>query len=400
MISSEIKVMLEKGDLAKAMELIDEAKNKGYPPGLVESYDTIATLYRARKLSTCNVVQSIRDTTTTHAERLLLGRGFLGPVLLTFYKRLFSKLLLDSSNNTLFFLAREGYFLKKGFDAILQHTHQAANFTSRYLLCSRVLLSRVSLSSDTTFKYIVRHNYNGSVRSFLLNRLNLRKPESYGIPRSILEQPYDATVIIPVLETLVELKVFEQDEVNYKLYLESLGFYSCKPSIVDLGYSATIQTLLTLFTGLPSTGFYLLTTASAYNNETRHLNLHGLLGGSLQWGQDRMLDLSIFLEALLTSPDGSAIGITNNNLDFAFEYGSHTAAQKRFQELEEIFSFSIDYVLEFWNHKSAVLNTLELKDLYVQMCGSRIFAHESVASLMEVEDNYSGNRTLTLSQFS
>ena len=194
-----------------------------------------------------------------------------------FTKRLYEKLKLENKHNV-FFLSREGQFLKKLFDryceAVKARSYENFDITSHYLLASRNSLQAATLKplQKETFKYIFKSAWFGlSVRNFLITltfsdeqitliekelNLNIDKvTRNFKNSRSFKKLKECET-----FKKLYEEKRLEQNKA-FKLYLDSfnVNFNEEGLTIVDIGFNGTMQALFSEFfeNKVKITGYYI-----------------------------------------------------------------------------------------------------------------------------------------------
>ena len=332
------------------------------------------------------------------------GKGFLGPLLHVFYARLITRTQLSSSIGSLFFLAREGYLLQQGFETLCRAS--SLQRSSKYLVASRTLLFRLIIANPGSHNLILSHSYKGSLLNFFLYRCGLQAEElgelqvrgtvfeSKGMD-SYIDLSTDRQKIASLLQDNLErLQIITASSRNaYRDYLDSIGFMSdSHPSIVDIGYSGTIQKALSMFSGNSIKGHYMVTTEGAVNNATNFFT--GYLFNRQRWGQGCiLLEKSLYLETLLTAPVGSALNIHRQGNGYRFDYGPETISQKRFADIEEIFAGAIEYCIVM--NESKISTTPQQADLFYEMFVScRHNFPPEVLSLLELEDAYSGLGTV------
>jgi hypothetical protein len=329
------------------------------------------------------------------------GASVLGPSLLLFYTRLAKKILFAQENHpNLYFLAREGYLLEKGYLALQDLLGTLS--CSRYLTISRVLMFRALLDDQRSHPLICSHNFSGSIERLLISRCGLSSEEIKTIelngtlfPKglgTLINLPADTSKVTQLIEHNSEtIKSYASTtRENYLEYLSNLGaFHESRIHIVDLGYSGTIQKCLSLLTGKPIVGHYFITTPAAKN--TRNNKFLGHLFSNRRWGTGcSLLDQSLILEALLTAPTGSAQGIQKTQSGMEFSYGPITKAQQSFHILEQVFDGAISYCSANLRLQNT-FSPLDVDWIYdLITCPKTSTMPLEVSSVLEVEDSFSG----------
>jgi hypothetical protein len=400
--------MIKEGDdPASILELINSSN---LPKRLAESLRFLA----ARSIT--STIQSRQQSnrkdsaqSTSSAERMLIGRSLLAPLLYTFYKRLFTRLATSSVDDTkpldIFFLSREGYLLKKGFDRIAKMRDLRGLFCSHYLMVSRVMLSKAAFHLSESHNIIARHQFNGSFKSFLASRLGVSEDEisAIALKHPFLNKRYHFDGHLEACRVAAEELDLRGESEIYLEYLKASGFTRSNLKIVvDLGYSGTIQDLLSLIVHGGIRGYYLITTPAATSSAgiSKKNDKHGLVASGVSWGSCALLDKSILLETLLTSPQGTCLGIKKVNQEFTFIHGPKCSTQHRFDEVEDIFDNAMDHVICMFEQGIEDLDYQSLSALYSGVVSSSCFRNPEscLASLLEIEDKYSGNDLLNVNQ--
>lgn len=89
----------------------------------------------------------------------------------------------------------------------------------------------------------------------------------------MVEVKGDIRQLMPVLEELAE-KIVARSRIErpgLTVYLDMIGLKDvASAAVVDVGYSATIQGMLSGFLRKPIQGYYMLTTAKAHENCNKH----------------------------------------------------------------------------------------------------------------------------------
>ena len=163
--------------------------------------------------------------------------------------------LIELGFEDVFFLSREGEFLKKIFDKYQENLPQSAKkVNSHYLIVSRRSTTLPSLRTlrEEDFDIIFRQYYDISIYDFL-SSIGFEESEIRAIGKELDFDVYERqkdfrhTYIYrrlrknELFQKLYEGKRFEQKE-NFTKYLESFGVdYSERICIVDVGWKGTIQ---------------------------------------------------------------------------------------------------------------------------------------------------------------
>ena len=184
-----------------------------------------------------------------------------------FTKRLYENLRAENKKHV-FFLSREGQFLKKLFDKYCEvlkirgGIDNEYNITSHYLYASRNSLQAGTLKplEEETFKYVFKSAMFGlSIRNFLIT-LTFTDVQIEEIAKSLKlnidkvtrnfknSKQFKALKQNKLFQEIYEKKRLDQTSA-FKLYMESFGvdFYEEGLTIVDIGFNGTMQALFNNF---------------------------------------------------------------------------------------------------------------------------------------------------------
>ena len=274
------------------------------------------------------------------------GYNFLGPIIATYVTEVNRQLrqLASHTNVKVFHLAREGYVFEKAFDIV-----NNGNVASSYLNVSRTFLFRITCDIEESWKYSVKHSFKGTLGDFFKSRFAFTKENVEQFLNNedldkVISLPEDFDYIYRILKANQESirRVTSPTREIYLKYLNSVGLTdsAITPIVLDVGYSGTIQKLLTLLLKKDITGIYMITTKSGQTkigDNVASIN-HVFRTDVKMGGGYMMLDRSMFLESLLTAPNGQFVDILQNinNDSFHFCYGKQTYTQENFTDLATV----------------------------------------------------------------
>jgi LmbE family N-acetylglucosaminyl deacetylase/FMN phosphatase YigB (HAD superfamily) len=205
-----------------------------------------------------------------------IGYTILGPLTLSFVQWLTATALSDGIER-LYFLAREGQFLKTVYDRWSQHYITAPE--SDYLVLSRRAITVPAIASLDDIEDLARIRYfPNDIRSFFYERyglnLNIDEIAHYwpkGEPLEIRNE--DIEHIKVLLQTLTErilAQAYDERE-GLLAYLEHMGLTDdTRCAVVDIGYSATIQERLNRLLKREVHGYYMATDKRAESVSLKH----------------------------------------------------------------------------------------------------------------------------------
>ena len=273
----------------------------------------------------------------------------LGAVLISPFFTFFNQKLKENieDKEPIFFLAREGYWFSRSYSEYCQVKGYVDN--GRYMLVSRAFLFKIGLSEPKTFFYSLNFKFESSLyelmRSrFMLSDTSLRKVFTDKQLQQTFSLPYDLKKVSTLLvQQQAKLRpIIEPSSSAYHRYLTSIGFFDVETvNLVDLGYSGTIQTLLTILFEKNTKGHYLIASNPGESFiEEQKMTMVGYLKEGVKMGEGYIpLDRSMFLESLLTAPVGQFQDIRLSSLPdntFDIYYGRKVNSQHQFHLLEQI----------------------------------------------------------------
>ncbi len=175
-----------------------------------------------------------------------------------FVKRLHAKLIQNNAKEV-FFLSREGQFLKKLFDKYCEINGKVIK--SNYLLVSRnsVLIAGLNPLEQETFDYLIDETINMSVRRFLIT-LGFAKEDIQLIEKQLainIDKAYynfkKCKAYKKLRHNITFVRIYEQKRIDqhkgFLRYLDTFGtnFLEDGMHIVDVGWKGTMQNLIHKF---------------------------------------------------------------------------------------------------------------------------------------------------------
>ena len=328
------------------------------------------------------------------------GQNFLGPICSEYFfhvKEYIEKHDIDFVG----FLAREGFLFRLIFERLQQDAF-LPNISSSYLYTSRSFLFRLGIAEEVSLDLSLEHGFTGSLRQLLIRRFGLSESQISGVfdeqkldeNWTLPEQKSELTSLLLSQSTALS-ELIESKRMNYKTYMQRCGLPSAKnPLLLDVGYSGTIQKLLSVFLNQDTHGLYFIATKAGNQAvENNHVTMSGVFKTGVAMGDGYlMLDRSLFLEGLLTAPQGQFIDIHKrlNSDDFDFTFARKAYAQNNFHELSVIFDGVIDFVAEAFSNNVRYSNE-EIEALFKQFATKRNMIPQVTWGLFDVDDAISGN---------
>lgn len=331
------------------------------------------------------------------------GYNFLGPIIATYVTEVNRQLrqLASHTNVKVFHLAREGYVFEKAFDIV-----NNGNVASSYLNVSRTFLFRITCDIEESWKYSVKHSFKGTLGDFFKSRFaftqeNVEEFLDSGDLDKAISLPEDFDYICRILKANQESirKVTSPTREIYLNYLNSVGLTdsTVTPVVLDVGYSGTIQKLLTLLLKKDISGIYMITTKSGQieiGDNVASIN-HVFKTDVKMGGGYMMLDRSMFLESLLTAPNGQFVDILQNvnNDSFHFCYGKQTYTQENFSDLDAVQGGALSCVEDCIKH-TVLYSVEEIEELFETYVTHRNLLPRATWPLFVLDDAISGEGNL------
>lgn len=339
------------------------------------------------------------------------GQNFVGPILSQY---LLSVIKSAKSNDVFFCLAREGHFISQAVNELKTQKLIEEQLSFTYLTVSRVFLFKLLLGNPESWQYSLAPKYEGDLQGLLVNRFNLSKKViddilSQSEQKTKIALPNDIDVVkgifIKHVEQLSELVA--ESKAAYMSYLNSIDFGKLENInvVLDIGYSGTIQKLLTLISGVDTKGIYFIASKpGSHKVGINTVQMEGVFKEGVKLGDGHiMLDRSILLESLLTAPKPQLVGIRKSKQpnvkesSYQFFYGMRASTQKQFHLLDEIMSGAINHVIHCFKH-NIEYTTQELDDLYSRYVTQPNMIPHGIRHLFEIDDAISGNSKVSYQQ--
>ena len=330
-----------------------------------------------------------------------LGATLIAPVF-TFLNQELSKAV--NTKAPLFFLAREGYWFSRAYSDYCNATGVTDN--GQYMLVSRAFLFKVGLTEPKTFPYSLNFKFDGTLYELMRSRFMLsdvslksiftdkQQAQHFTLPKDIEK------VSTLLVQKQVKLKpVIEPTSVAYRQYLSSIGFFDVETvNVVDLGYSGTIQTLLSILFNKNTKGHYLIASKPGEHIvEKQKVTMVGYLKeGEKMGGGYIPLDRSMFLESLLTAPVGQFQDIRLSPLPdntFDIYYGRKVVSQHQFHLLELVCKGAIKQMNQYIED-GVSFSAEEVETLYITYVTKKGMLPKHSWSLFTIDDDIASEGTV------
>ncbi|CAH6828712.1 hypothetical protein VCHA34P112_170108 [Vibrio chagasii] len=325
-----------------------------------------------------------------------LGASLYAPVIYSFLMEM-KDYIKSNEIDTLYFLSREGYFLKKIYD-FASSLEVVPKVKTVELMVSRAYMFRLLFSSRKDLDLALSSDFKGSLSYFLRSRFCQSQQEISGLGftedelNKEIKLPENKIYLAELLSKNVSASVEpSSDELStYIKYLKSVGFISSKtPTVVDLGYAGTIQKALSLLTDKSVDGYYLL-NSNKYNNlqvGDKECKIYGAFQNGKTFNDgEPMMDKSLILEGLLTAPYAQLKKVRELDGEFHFIRGEDAGAQENFYYLEAI----VKGIFEFIEDVGLIKNDTNLIPDVKSVFDNETSSKNDFFELLELDDSVSG----------
>lgn len=283
--------------------------------------------HREESVNTLTIEKKLEDMIQKFINETQLPFGQITISLYAFIECLYNKFMQANVKNV-FFLSREGEYLKKLFD-LYQNIHNLQSINTHYLLVSRKATFLPSLKELSTEKFdtLFRQYRNISIHEFLLS-LNFTADEIQQISKELSSDIQVKLNDLPNTSTFSELLACKKFKVlyeksrqeqysNFMAYLNSFGvnFKEEGLHLIDVGWKGTIQDhISSIMPNVSVCGHYLglLDGGVVHNNSYKEGLLFSLLPKKSTFFAAYNENRALF-EVILGASHGSASRYINDN---------------------------------------------------------------------------------------
>lgn len=317
-----------------------------------------------------------------------LGYCCFGPLFTVFCKWINT---VTDKDDTLFFLAREGYIFEKFYNRLYSKNENEKRKTE-YLLASRRAVSVAAIRSEEDIRSILEQHYNGSFSNLLKERLGTDMYDD--LSEKTLSMPEDLNEVMAALRPHFDdiFAAAKKERHNYTEYLDRSGFTN-GGVLTDVGYSGTMQYYFAKLLGTKPYGIYLCTSLNRKPEKLGCIcrSLYKITDASDE-NTNKIFTNQLFLEAALKAPYGQLICFENQEGRIQPLYKDDKLISNELRLIQEgILKFADDFASFTEKFADAVEIKTELAAELFGLCIESGWITEKVGSVMEVQDDYCEN---------
>lgn len=310
----------------------------------------------------------------------------------------------------LFFFAREGLLLHRVYARWRERFPELRLPEGRYLPISRRAALTAALAEGFDIEMILAGSkFEGTLSALLRDRLGLVAPAEWNIDAWRIDIETERASVVAALEAIRPriLAQAEGENAVMRAYLGTQGLLDgALPGVVDIGYSATIQTCLQTVAGRGMAGFYMGSFRAARNVERSGGAAFGWLSeDQYAWASDMpAIAHSQMMEAVLTAAHGQVIGYertAGGEVVPRFAAPSHSPEEAAV--LEAVHAGAARYCEELADtygpaliRAAATLDPRWCQQIFHKLALGAIEVPDSLRRALHVEDNYSGKGRLSV----
>ena len=253
----------------------------------------------------------------------------------------FLKFVIDSNQDNLLFLAREGYYFTKLYDKYCA-INKIEKKNHYYFLASRKATNTASIKNDEDIFNLLKNDYSGTLKNFLMKNFHF----NYENDDFTIKLPDDYDKVAKVVKNnLKNIKNNIKNENScYKKYIKELipNYKKIDLNLIDLGYSGSIQYNLSKMLDKGLNGYYLTNSSSVKKySEENHLHFYFDINDNTEY--QKIYHYSLILEYFLTAPYGQLQYFKEQNGKVSPVYNDETLDEKKKKNLNKIYDIITIY---------------------------------------------------------
>ena len=323
------------------------------------------------------------------------GFSVFGPM---FYKFLMWVDKEVQDDGIIAFLAREGYLLEPLYKTILEHLGEEPK-EHCYFLTSRRAVSVAAIKEWDDVREIISKYYRGSLSNLLKARLGLSLPKDVEDKYVMMDEELEENIseVIELLKAQPDL-LFKNVDEERGAYLEYIKSQISeedwnKITVVDVGYSGTIQYYLAKLLDEKVSGRYL----SVFGNikpEKLECSCEGLYDTKTEFVKE-IQRTQLFLESVLQAPVGQLIKFNQAENGVEAVHKPDESVRPEIVDLQEgIREYCEILASALKDTDKDILDTGKLvEEIYSELINGKVMK-QSLADIFTVEDDYCSNGVL------
>ena len=295
----------------------------------------------------------------------------------------FLKFVIDSNQDNLLFLAREGYYFTKLYDKYCA-INKIEKKNHYYFLASRKATNTASIKNDEDIFNLLKNDYNGTLKNFLMKNFHF----NYENDDFTIKLPDDYDKVAKVVKNnLKNIKNNIKNENScYKKYIKELipNYKKIDLNLIDLGYSGSIQYNLSKMLDKGLNGYYLTNSSSVKKySEENHLHFYFDINDNTEY--QKIYHYSLILEYFLTAPYGQLQYFKEQNGKVSPVYNDETLDEKKKKNLNKIY----DIITIYFNDLKIINKYLKFQPTKNLLCRNYVAMVESGIISIKVKDEFS-----------
>ena len=320
-----------------------------------------------------------------------LGYASLGALCTGFINNINKKF---SENSILLFLAREGYLFEKLYN-VFCNSADIEPLKNEYFLTSRRAATVAAISSEEDVKDIISQYYDGGLTNMLKVRLGIDLYDNMQECR--VKMPEDKVKIMNKLKPHMSsiIKKANDEAELYKQYISDIINENKEKeiSVIDVGYSGTIQYYLSKLLNKKIPGYYICTDV---NKKPEKLGCVCDAMYELQSVEER--DVSkifrgqLFLEAAFQAPYGQFICFEKKDGKSISQFKDDSEVPAEIKKLQ---AGIIEYCKQYSRIVKDIVNDIEMdknlaEDIFYETFFDCNFS-DDICNAFNVQDDYCSN---------
>ena len=270
----------------------------------------------------------------------------------------------NNKNEEILFLAREGYNLQKLYKYYCQK-NDLPEIDNKYFLASRKSTMTAIIKNVNELEKILDNDYQGTIKDYFSQILDI----DYNGENFDIKLPDQKEKILPIIKNYskVILPKYKIEKENYLNYIQkTVGeIKNNKVSIVDLGYSGTIQKQLSEMTKKEFTGYYLVNSSKVKKySEKSQLNFLFNINDNKEY--EKIYNYSLILEYFLTAPHGQLIRFTKVKNKVEPVFNNETISQNKQETINKI-NISVKNCIDDFAKLSSIYKIKTSKNLICRL---------------------------------